>query len=578
MRRPPLRAWVKASIVLPAALALALPLSTLSAAANPVTYPAVPGASCTAPDTSTSTSAASGGSRESVARQAAARYFPADQVDVATAVAGAESSWNPTAVNKAAGGNYGLWQINSVHKSLLKGRSWRTPEVNAWMAYQVWDAADGRKGDNQGRWTPWSAYNSGSYLRYLKEGAAPVASGDCLAPIAPDVRVGTWNVLRTNSKTNIAAGAREMTTHADVFGLQELGSSSKRAAAAKGAVGFTMSTDNTAVPIFYNSYRYTLMEEGREQAFAAGQKVERDGADKSGRTGAKWVSWVHLIDNDTLQDFYVLNTHLLVGAQNSAQDRKNHPRRVALYNKQIATVTRLADGFRASGAPVYATCDCNVNYSPEAGPVVTMGQHGLAASWEGLDSKATHGKRFIDYVWSNVAASSQFTGNRNGSDHRSLIVSYRPSSITAVRATAAGSVSTRTVTDPKTAQTYVVPIPAGKAGKAVNFALDQLGDQWKFGSHGPDAWDSSGLTAASWRKAGVTMTAQSDAQRRSEPHVSLAKAQAGDVFWRQGYVSIYLGQVGNDRLVVGSLKSSGAVVLHTAAESDIDKVLRPTNQ
>jgi hypothetical protein len=39
-------------------------------------------------------------------------------------------------------------------------------------------------------------------------------------------------------------------------------------------------------------------------------------------------------------------------------------------------------------------------------------------------------------------------------------------------------------------------------------------------------------------------------------------------------VSIYLGTVGHDRVVVGSLRAEGAVVIHTADESDIKSVLR----
>jgi hypothetical protein len=44
--------------------------------------------------------------------------------------------------------------------------------------------------------------------------------------------------------------------------------------------------------------------------------------------------------------------------------------------------------------------------------------------------------------------------------------------------------------------------------------------------------------------------------------------------WRKGYVSIYLGTVGTDRIVIGSLRSEGAVVIHKADESDIKSVLR----
>lgn len=526
----------------------------------------------------------SGGARETIARNAAARWFPRDQVDMATAVAGAESSWQPTAVNKAAGGNYGLWQINAIHSDLLTGRNWQDPEVNAWMAYKVWDAADGTRGDRQGRWTPWSVYTSGSYRAYVRDDAqlpeaAPtdVTADGCLGTGGPGVRVGTWNALKSNTKASIAAGTRDLTAHADVFGLQELGDGARRAAAAQGADGFTMTTDQTAVPILFRTSQYTLLDQGRELAFQGGARVERSSHDSRSVMGPKWVTWVHLQDKATAQSFYVLNTHMLVGAENSERNRRVNPRRVALYQRQLAVLTTLADRFRADGTTVYATCDCNVNYSPKVAPVVTMAKHDLVPSWQSLDSPATHGKRTIDYVWSTQAPASQVTGRQHGSDHAFLAVSFLPSATNVV---AGGSdqdtARTRVVTDPTSRQTYEVPVPTGLNGKAIDFALDQLGKTWRWGSHGPDAWDCSGLTAGAWGAAGVAITPQSDAQERAVQHVSLSAAQPGDLVWHKGYVGVYLGTVGDQRIVIGAVRATGAVVIHTLDDADIHAVLRPT--
>ncbi|HEX8488634.1 MAG TPA: NlpC/P60 family protein [Propionibacteriaceae bacterium] len=565
------KTWLRTVLTVPTALALSLPLFALAGGIEGSRAVAAVGDPCS------TTPAVTGGSREAVARRAAARYFPAAQVAIATAIAGAESSWNPTAVNKAAGGNYGLWQINSVHKKLLEGRDWRNPETNAWMAYQVWDAADGDKGNQQGSWTPWSVYNSGSYRAHLREAEAPAGTGvtDCATATtgAPEVRVGSWNVLKSNSNGRIRAGLAELATRADVFGLQEMGSSSKRAMVKKTA-GFTMSLDRTAVPILYRTDKYALIAQGRQQAFPSGQKVERHNG--SSVTAAKYVSWVQLQDTVTSQSFYVLNTHLLVGAQNSDKQRKNNPKRVALYNRQLATVTSLADRFRASGASVYVTCDCNVNYSPKLSPIITMREHGLTANWQTLDGKATRGKRYLDYVWSNQTPSSQVTGGNHGSDHRVLAVTYRSTAMSLLVASPRQTTqSVRPVTDPRSGRMFLVPIPTGKAGKVVNKALDELGDQWKFGAQGPAAWDCSGLTARAYKAAGIKIPAQSGEQRSSAPRVSLGQADSGDIFWRKGYVSIYLGTLGGERMVVGSLRSSGAVVIHAAAEKDIKAVLRP---
>ena len=160
-----------------------------------------------------------------------------------------------------------------------------------------------------------------------------------------------------------------------MFGLQEMGSSSDRATAAQAATaeGFTMTTDRTAVPIFYRTDKYTAIEQGRQRAFSAGQKVERRGGKGTERTKGKWVTWVQLQDNATQETFYVVNTHLLVGAYNKGVNGKNK-KRIALYKQQLNTVTALTDQFQSSGSSVYVTCDCNVNYDADADPVAAHGR------------------------------------------------------------------------------------------------------------------------------------------------------------------------------------------------------------
>lgn len=92
-------------------------------------------------------------------------------IAIATAIALAESGGNTEAVNnKNANGStdYGLWQINSVHKDLLNGKDWRDPAQNAAMMYSVSGG-----GTN---WKPWSVYKSGAYMTHM--GAALAATPD----------------------------------------------------------------------------------------------------------------------------------------------------------------------------------------------------------------------------------------------------------------------------------------------------------------------------------------------------------------------------------------------------------------
>ena len=96
------------------------------------------------------------------ARQAG---FPESELATAVAVALAESGGNTTATHQNLNGtvDHGLWQINSVHASLLAGGDWRDPNANARMAYSVWR-------ERGGSWSPWYTYpvKSGLYLPRAK--------------------------------------------------------------------------------------------------------------------------------------------------------------------------------------------------------------------------------------------------------------------------------------------------------------------------------------------------------------------------------------------------------------------------
>jgi hypothetical protein len=113
---------------------------------------------------------------QQIAGYAKAAGFPDNELATATAVALAESGGETTATNRNTNGSidYGLWQINTVHGSLLSQGDKFNPADNAKMAYTVWNGA-GRK------WSPWSAYNNQRYRTFLPQGslaaAAPTTAG-----------------------------------------------------------------------------------------------------------------------------------------------------------------------------------------------------------------------------------------------------------------------------------------------------------------------------------------------------------------------------------------------------------------
>lgn len=85
---------------------------------------------------------------------------------------------------------------------------------------------------------------------------------------------------------------------------------------------------------------------------------------------------------------------------------------------------------------------------------------------------------------------------------------------------------------------------AAKGRKALAFAKQQLGDPYRYGATGPNAWDCSGLTAGAWKAAGVKLPHSSTAQFKKGKKISKSQLRPGDlVFFYSGpsHVAIYAG-------------------------------------
>jgi cell wall-associated NlpC family hydrolase len=95
-----------------------------------------------------------------------------------------------------------------------------------------------------------------------------------------------------------------------------------------------------------------------------------------------------------------------------------------------------------------------------------------------------------------------------------------------------------------------IPPTSPRAMTAVNFALAQVGKPYKYATSGPSTYDCSGLTAAAWGAAGVSLPHYSGAQYDMLPHVPLSALQPGDLVFRgpggSQHVSLYIG---NGRVV-----------------------------
>ena len=85
---------------------------------------------------------------------------------------------------------------------------------------------------------------------------------------------------------------------------------------------------------------------------------------------------------------------------------------------------------------------------------------------------------------------------------------------------------------------------SGRAGKALQFALKQIGDRYVFGAAGMTYWDCSGLTMKAFQNAGVSLPHSSRAQYGYGKLVKRANLAPGDlVFFGRpiSHVGIYIG-------------------------------------
>jgi cell wall-associated NlpC family hydrolase len=85
---------------------------------------------------------------------------------------------------------------------------------------------------------------------------------------------------------------------------------------------------------------------------------------------------------------------------------------------------------------------------------------------------------------------------------------------------------------------------SSKGAKALAFAKKQLGEKYKYGAAGPNAWDCSGLTMKAWQAAGVKLPHSAASQAKKGRKVARADLKPGDlVFFYSpiSHVGIYAG-------------------------------------
>jgi cell wall-associated NlpC family hydrolase len=532
------------------------------------------------------------GSPEETTRQVAARYWPADQVPTAVAIAGAESTWNDDPPG-APKGMLGRWQINGpAHPDLVAGKNWRDPSVNAAMAYQIWK--------DRGSWSDWSTYTSGRYKKFLSPVAAstaavtttdpktgsPIPGGElgglapqigkglgklaqkkpktlpvpvpapvpaapvnpqnvgCNSAGMPSLRIATWNTYcGVNRDSGIGCGSgrlaervarvlggmQDIAKQADIINTQEMSSGELRTRVLNGLDGFSMAGANTSHPIFVRNSACGITSDKSDLVFTRGTPME--GPDQ----GDRWVNTAVLdCGGKTVTD---INFHQLPKIQKDGKLNEAWPKRAEAASEIFAAAMTSARVHIAKGAVIEA-CDCNFD-----GPIPGAAAAGLtsASSIFGDLKQATRTRDIDQIMFSAGRPSSEKVLPAHGSDHSPRIVTFLSSAPDSPVAAVAGM---RSVTDPTSHKTYQVQIPSGPRGVAINYAIEQLGKRYVWGAHGPNTFDCSGLMSAAWAKAGVTFTPQTEAMYREIPHTN--SPQPGDITYHPGHVQMVL----NDGLIL----------------------------
>jgi cell wall-associated NlpC family hydrolase len=107
---------------------------------------------------------------------------------------------------------------------------------------------------------------------------------------------------------------------------------------------------------------------------------------------------------------------------------------------------------------------------------------------------------------------------------------------------------------------------SGTVQRVIAFAEAQVGKSYSYGASGPDAYDCSGLTMASWAQVGVHLPHSAAEQYNYGTHVSYSQLQPGDLIFLYspiGHVELY---VGHDLAVSAADPSMGIVYVHPSQD------------
>ncbi|MFD5159565.1 NlpC/P60 family protein [Streptomyces hawaiiensis] len=122
--------------------------------------------------------------------------------------------------------------------------------------------------------------------------------------------------------------------------------------------------------------------------------------------------------------------------------------------------------------------------------------------------------------------------------------------------------------------TSSVRAPSAEGGRAVRYAVRQLGKPYEWGAEGPRTYDCSGLTSQAWAEAGTPIPRTSQEQWRRLERIELDELRPGDLvvyFPKATHVALYLG----DGMVVQAPRPGAKVKVSPIAANPVLGAVRP---
>lgn len=323
---------------------------------------------------------------------------------------------------------------------------------------------------------------STSSLGHAAAGAGPARMGATEAGSPASFVLASYNIRHALSDEVASADVQRLAaTGADVIGLQEMGSRTRRDAVRAALVDcatceFRAYMPNGSgpaeVPFLFRDSTFQLLGTGT-QLVSEATYVGPDGAGPS-TIAAKYLTWVRLLHRATGQEIYVINNHAVASVQ-AADGGPNYanPERLQLFRQHMDGLSDLVARFEATGAAVFTAGDFNVNYRRDSVlqdpmfPYSRMRPLDVYASYKFLGSPdrgtQVEGTRLIDQISSSdhpaIVPTEQSILTGYSSDHRPVLVRYAVATAPDAPATVAA--------EPLERSAQVTWTPAADNGSAV---------------------------------------------------------------------------------------------------------------